>query len=75
MEKRGRRRGGSGGGGRGEREGKGEAAAASLTCLQLIFNQTFYCLNMNQDFKICVTAELRLYRKCKREQQKWGKKR
>lgn len=66
MEKRGRRRRGRGGEGRGGREGEA-AAVASLTCLQLIFNQTFYCLNTNQDFKICVTAELRLYRKCKRK--------
>lgn len=32
-----------------------------------MFNQTFYCLNRNQDFKICVTDELRLLRKRKRK--------
>lgn len=49
----------------------------ALLAYKSVFIQTFDCLNTNQDLKICVTAELRLYRKWKRgrDTRKWGKKR
>lgn len=60
-----------------DRGGGEEQQQEALLAYKLVFIQTFDCLNMNQDFKIRVTAELRLYRKWKRgrDSSKWGKKR
>lgn len=56
-------------GGGGDRKEAAALAAVqqqqALLAYKLIFNQTFDCLNKNQDFKICVPAKLRLYRKYK----------